>query len=195
MPARKQIILNTKDTANILGISARAFAEWGIEPVNKKGTQVFYDLKKVIAYWKDKDKKKEKPLTEERTRLTRIQADKAEYELELFKNKLHDAKVIKSVWSDQILRFRARLLAMPAKLSLNLCNKTEPNKIELIIRKEVLEVLDELQKYKSSDYTITDDSLLTDDSENEIQQIPKKAASKKTTKKKKAASKKTIRKK
>ena len=102
----KKVILNTKDTANILGISARVFSGWPVEPVSKKSNEVFYDLKQVIAFWKNREKAKEKPLTEERTRLTRIQADKAEHELSLFKNDLHSAKIIKQVWSDQILRFR-----------------------------------------------------------------------------------------
>jgi len=184
MSERKKVILNKRDTAFVLGVSIVTLNNWDIAPFKKTGRIIFYNLKDVIAYWRNKEKKRETPLTDERTRLTRIQADKAEREFELLKNKLHDSDIVKSVWSDIVLRFRSRLLAVPAKLSLGLCNKTEPNKIESIIQKEVLQVLEELQKYKASDYSITDDNLLSDDLENELQIIPKKVVKKKSTVKK-----------
>ena len=40
--------LRRKDLVEQLGISAQAFSKWGIEPVGKRGREVFYTLRDVI---------------------------------------------------------------------------------------------------------------------------------------------------
>ena len=55
-------------------------------------------------------------LNDERTRLTKAQADRAELELQEKENELISTDVIKTIWSDYVANVRSKLLALPSKL-------------------------------------------------------------------------------
>lgn len=42
-------LLNKSDMASSIGISVQAFDKWGVPPVERRGREVFYDVK---PYWR-----------------------------------------------------------------------------------------------------------------------------------------------
>ena len=85
-------------------------------------------------------------LQEERTRLTKVQADKAELELEELEKVLIAAEDVKSVWSDYISNIRSKLLSLPSKLG-HLVQATESYaEAEQILKEAMYEVLEELSE-------------------------------------------------
>ena len=85
-------------------------------------------------------------LQEERTRLTKVQADKAELELEELETVLIAAEDVESVWSDYISNIRSKLLSLPSKLG-HLVQATESYaEAEQILKEAMYEVLEELSE-------------------------------------------------
>jgi phage terminase Nu1 subunit (DNA packaging protein) len=83
-------------------------------------------------------------LNEERTRLTKAQADKAELELQEKENELISTDLIKTIWSDYVSNVRSKLLALPSKLG-HLTQAAETYaEAEAIIKKSIYECLEEL---------------------------------------------------
>lgn len=91
-------------------------------------------------------------LTEERTRLTKVQADIAELELAISKGKLVPVEIAGKLWEKIIIAFRAKLLVLPTKLAPVLTGKKSTGKIKEIIEKYVKEVLEELTTIDASNY-------------------------------------------
>lgn len=42
------VLLNKSDMASSLGISVQAFDKWGVQPVEKRGREVFFDVRSVV---------------------------------------------------------------------------------------------------------------------------------------------------
>jgi hypothetical protein len=85
-------------------------------------------------------------LNEERTRLTKAQADRAELELQEKEADLISTDTIKTIWSDYVANVRSKLLALPSKLG-HLTQAAETYaEAEAIIKTEVYECLEELSE-------------------------------------------------
>lgn len=85
-------------------------------------------------------------LNEERTRLTKAQADRAELELQEKEGDLISSDVIKTIWSDYVSNVRSKLLALPSKLG-HLTQAAESYaEAEAIIKESVYECLEELSE-------------------------------------------------
>jgi len=85
-------------------------------------------------------------LNEERTRLTKAQADRAELELQEKEGVLISSDVIKTIWSDYVANVRSKLLALPSKLG-HLTQAAESYaEAEAIIKEAVHECLEELSE-------------------------------------------------
>jgi len=85
-------------------------------------------------------------LNEERTRLTKAQADRAELELQEKEADLISTDTIKTVWSDYVSNVRSKLLALPSKLG-HLTQAAETYaEAEAIIKEAVYECLEELSE-------------------------------------------------
>ena len=85
-------------------------------------------------------------LNEERTRLTKAQADRAELELQEKEADLISSDTIKTVWSDYVSNVRSKLLALPSKLG-HLTQAAETYaEAEAIIKEAVYECLEELSE-------------------------------------------------
>jgi len=134
----------------MMGISVRSFNEWDIKPYKKKGNQTFYDLKKVIKYYKDRNEKKISIISEQRANLIRIQSEKAELEFGEMSGRLLDSKVVETIWKDQIISFRSKLLSLPNRISLQLSKITSAKKIKSLITENVITILGELSEFSSS---------------------------------------------
>ena len=82
------VLLNKSDMASSLGISVQAFDKWGVQPVEKRGREVFFDVRSVVDNRIAHQSRKLQPSQDdeddgvnidyERWRLTRANADAAE---------------------------------------------------------------------------------------------------------------------
>jgi len=85
-------------------------------------------------------------LNEERTRLTKAQADRAELELQEKENELISTDLIKTIWSDYVSNVRSKLLALPSKLG-HLTQAAETYaEAQAIIKESIYECLEELSE-------------------------------------------------
>jgi phage terminase Nu1 subunit (DNA packaging protein) len=83
-------------------------------------------------------------LNEERTRLTKAQADRAELELQEKEGELISTDLIKTIWSDYVANVRSKLLALPSKLG-HLTQASESYaEAEAVIKEAIYECLEEL---------------------------------------------------
>ena len=70
-----------------------------------------------IKYLQGRAGEEKRDLAMERTRLTRLQADKVELETAILRAELIPADVVKGVWTGILGAVRARLLALPSRLA------------------------------------------------------------------------------
>ena len=66
---------------------------------------------------------------QERAKLVRAKREKEELELRQQKGELHEAEEISALVTDMLMRFKARLMAIPAKQSPILSKKTDQTEI------------------------------------------------------------------
>jgi len=85
-------------------------------------------------------------LTVAKTRLTKAQAEKAELELAEERGELHRATAVVSVWAENVINAKAKLLSIPSKLAPQLAGLSAAE-IEALLKKEISEVLHELAEY------------------------------------------------
>lgn len=95
-------------------------------------------------------------LLEERTRLTRIQADRKELELKVAQGELIQTETAMKLWGGIVQNIRGKLLAMPSKLAPLIIGAKGLPEIKEISEKFIYEVLTELanpslKKYRSRD--------------------------------------------
>ena len=96
-------------------------------------------------------------LNEERTRLTKAQADRAELELQEKEDELISADLIKTIWSDYVTNVRSKILALPTKLG-HLTQAAEtPQEAQAIIKAAVYECLEELSEDATAKSDMADD--------------------------------------
>jgi len=84
----------------------------------------------------------------ERAKLVRAKREAQELELRLRREELHEAAEIEQVMTDALVKFKTRLMAIPAKLSPILAKKKDQTEIFMIIKKAVDETLEELSDFR-----------------------------------------------
>lgn len=83
----------------------------------------------------------------ERAKLMRAKRENEEMDLKLKKNDLHTSEDIEQVMTDMLMRFRTRLMALPAKLSPKLVKRADQKVIFKLLKGEIDEALQELSDY------------------------------------------------
>lgn len=83
----------------------------------------------------------------ERAKLMRAKRENEEMDLKLKKNDLHTSEDIEQVMTDMLMRFRTRLMALPAKLSPKLVKRADQKAIFKLLKGEIDEALQELSDY------------------------------------------------
>lgn len=84
----------------------------------------------------------------ERAKLVRAKRESQELELRLRRDELHETEEIEKVMADTLVKFRARLMAIPAKQSPILANKNGQAEIFKLLKGAVEEALEELADFK-----------------------------------------------
>ena len=105
-------------------------------------------------------------LTVERSRLTKLQADKAELELKKLRGEVVVIEDVAAAVGTEYSRVRSRLLSISSKLAQPLSNETNPALVKDEIDREVFEALEEL----SADTNV--EGLTHDSSNSEIESDP-----------------------
>ena len=83
-------------------------------------------------------------LTDERVRLTKINADRKELQLQREKGELIETAIAMQVWGDVVMRMRSKLLSIPTKLAGIAVGHQSPVEVKSVVDKYIEEVLSEL---------------------------------------------------
>jgi phage terminase Nu1 subunit (DNA packaging protein) len=142
------------DIADALQLSARRVQQLvreGILPAPVDGKyNLSVSIKNYGQYLAERQLNKNSSITAlaiERLRLLKAQAEKAELELEVLKEKYLEASEVEFTWSDMVLTFRSRMLAIPSKLVRSLAAACgDFAKIQKILEDEIYDALTELSK-------------------------------------------------
>ena len=86
---------------------------------------------------------------EERAKLVRVKRESQELELQLRKNEVHTTEDIEQVMTDTLVKFKTRLMAIPAKLSPTLAKKKDQTEIFKLLKNAIDEVLEELSDFQT----------------------------------------------
>jgi len=118
-------------------------SKMGRSPINIDVCRIAYIsyLRKLGGYNK---KSGTADIAEEKTRLTKAQADKAELEVSSLEGQLIPAKLVQDTWADLIANVRIRLLGLPSRIAHHVIIVDTYQEAELIIKDQVYETLDEL---------------------------------------------------
>ena len=152
----KKVIVNYEEAANFLNLSKSTFfrlIEAGIIPRSDDGNYILGEV--VEAYWRNQFDSE--GLRAAQTRLVTAQAELKEAELAEQRGELHRASVVQKIWSERNINIRAKLLAIPTKISPELVGK-DLLTIQAKLKDAVNEALEELADYDAG--RITAESLL-----------------------------------
>ena len=141
--------------------NVRTLRDKGILTEYKPG---LYDLqtvtKQYINFLRQKNPEAEEKVdyNTERAKLVRAKRESQELELRLRKNELHEAEEIEKVMTDTLIKFKARLMAIPAKQSPILSKKKDQTEIFELMKAAIDEALEELADFqKLFGYTVEDE--------------------------------------
>lgn len=112
-----------------------------------------YDLKTVTHEYinylrKDSPTEADIDYNAERAKLVRAKRENQELELRVRKNELHESKEIEKVMKDTLIKFKAKLMAIPAKQSPILSKKKDKTEIFKILKAAIDEALNELADFQ-----------------------------------------------
>lgn len=148
---------NNGDIQLILGISKSEVKRLVDESIIKKDLRGTYDLlhsiKGYIGYLQVRSggtKGVSADYHEERSRLTKAQADKAELEAAVMAGKLVEVEQLTQAWEGMLSSMRAKLLAIPSKLAPVVADEDEPGVVQDLIDNYMREALEELASYGTS---------------------------------------------
>ena len=137
--------LNRTNTAAELDVSLTTLDYWRRKgcPYTKEGKTVFFELEE-LQEWLDDRSGGELNYTQERAKLTKLQAEKVTLELEQQRGKLLPLEVVIITWQGHAAIARTKLLALPPKAASEVLGKESYIEVEHAIRDIIYEALDEL---------------------------------------------------
>ena len=112
-------------------------------PHTKTGKQVFFNLDD-LGEWLNTRSGGELDYTQERAKLTKLQAEKVSLELEQLRGTLLPTEMVVVGWMGHVANARAKLLAMPAKAAAEIVGMESYLEVEQVITELIHEALDEL---------------------------------------------------
>lgn len=149
-------LYNAKAVARFLDISERRVRQLRDEKVIVEVRPGLYDLidtnHRYIRYLRKRNPESEEFIdyNTERAKLVRAKRISEEYDLMLKENKLHSSEDIEAVMKDMLVNFKARLMAIPAKLAPVLCRKTDRAEIFKLLKEHIDEALLELSDFRGT---------------------------------------------
>ena len=92
-------LLNKSDMASSIGISVQAFDKWGVPPVERRGREVFYDVKTVLEIDRERRQQNQKSSGGERLLQARVNLTEEQAIAQRLKNQVAEHKVIDTAFS------------------------------------------------------------------------------------------------
>jgi phage terminase Nu1 subunit (DNA packaging protein) len=152
-PKKKQTGLSVTQIADGFSVTSKTVRAWireglpTLEDGSKgKGNGAVIRLRDAVRWYMET---RLADPAKQRARKDAAQADAYEMANEKTRGTLLDADEVAQAWSEMIANARAKLLAMPTKLSPRLVNIAEPGAISELIRIEVYAALTELSESES----------------------------------------------
>jgi phage terminase Nu1 subunit (DNA packaging protein) len=141
-------------------LSERRIRQLRDEEVMKPTQGDFFELipavQAYIEYLKSGDKATD--YNAERSKLVRAKRMNEELDLQIKSHELHSAAVVEQVVSDMLVRFKARMMSIPSKVSPQVSEMTDKNDISDLIKKNIDEALMELSDFKTAMEVCEDDT-------------------------------------
>lgn len=152
----KMKLYTAKAVAAWLGMTERNVRKLRDKNIIKEFKPGLYKLQDVtqqyITYLQNKNPETEGTLdyNEERAKLMRAKRESVEVELRTRRNELHEAGEVEQVMTDMLIRFKTKMMAIPAKQSPIIASKTDQTEIFSILKRAIEEALDELATYEEA---------------------------------------------
>lgn len=148
------MIVNQKELAQCLGISTRRVRQLREEGLFKlsqegRGYSLEKSIQEYIEYKVNAETGRRASISKEEVQAEHEEVKKQLSLLKLRKlrRELHEAADVEAYLSDMLIRFKNRLMAVPAKLAMQVSGENDLNMLIQIIRKELTAVLEELSEY------------------------------------------------
>lgn len=149
-------LYDVKAVARFLDLSERRVRQLRDDKVIQEVRPGLYDLietnHRYINYLRKRNPESEEVVdyNTERAKLVRAKRKNEEYDLHLKERTLHSAEDIEAVMTDMLVNFKARLMAIPAKLAPVLAKKTDRAEIFGLLKEYIDEALLELSDFKTT---------------------------------------------
>ena len=150
-------LYTTKILAQWLDLTERAVRDLKKRGIihEYKGREGLYQLRESVVDYINYLRNKNPGLSnldynQERAKLVKTKRETAELELAERKNELHKSEDIEVIMSDMLIRFRTRLMAIPAKQSPILAEKKDQKEIFKILKDAIDEAMEELSDYNAA---------------------------------------------
>ena len=147
---------NADQVAKLLNVSVQQVYNLANSGIIPKPENAIWNLTQCahsyIKYLQGRAGEEKRAYAEERTRLTKAQADKTELELKILRAGVIQASVVQTVWGRMTSAARARLLAMPYRIAQAALSANTFQEIEAAATVLIAEALDELHEYSPDDY-------------------------------------------
>lgn len=142
------MIVSKARLVEILGVSSTQVdnyqkAGMPFEKSGKRGTSNKYNTAECIRWLVDR-KSEKLDYNAERTRLTKLQADKQELEIKIMEGELLRADDVKSTWANIFNQIKSNLLAVPTRAATMLQGVETPAESKRIIESLLRETLDKI---------------------------------------------------
>jgi phage terminase Nu1 subunit (DNA packaging protein) len=148
-------LYTAKAVASWLDLSERRVRQLRDDKIITEYMPGLYNLKDVnhdyINYLRKNNPESENQIdyNTERAKLVRAKRESQELELQLRKKEVHTTQDIEQVMTDTLIKFKTRLMSIPAKLSPILSKKKDQTEIFKLLKGAVDEALDELADFKN----------------------------------------------
>jgi hypothetical protein len=128
-----------------------------LKPDRQDNKGFYYSTKDAVAAIMQSDLEKdsnqdEAQLLKEKLKLETNKAEKSRIQLSLLKKEALPLSSVEKTWVKMLSTFRAKLLAIPSKISLELVGKKDVHEIEDRFTETLHEALSELKEFNVNDY-------------------------------------------
>lgn len=168
------MLVNQKELARVLGITdrrVRQLREEGFFSFSENGKR--YELEKCVPEFIEYKVKAETGngallnKDQEQAKHEIIKKEISKLRLRKLRKELHEAQDVEYFLSNMLLNFRNRLLAIPAKVAMQVVGEKDVHRINNILQKEMLETLEELSEYDPEEINGEIDDIEEEEEENE----------------------------
>jgi hypothetical protein len=137
----------------------------GIEPNHVKGRSPFFDCQHVlpILYQLGEKMSIKQQLEEEQLRHERVKADKVTIDVERMRGEVVPIEDVCKAVSKEYSYVRAAILTLPSKIAKPISLEEDPAKCQMILKREVDEILAHLQVDTSQDFSSENEEVVEEE--------------------------------